>query len=391
MSQKNSNEITIKIKCKPNELYKILEEKGYKITRKFTMDDTYFIPKETKLDKNNTREILSKAVLVRDIKDKISNKRTKLITFKIKNFDESGNILNQESTNCNILEIDEAKKLLKSIGYKEIMNIKENDIVYEKDGFQLAIKDIENGDNLIEIEENNELDTIEKLIQKINEIEIPIYTDDYFVKKAEIELDKILTKKANIEKFYDNTKDMEPNYTVRKFLKLNIEPGNAVELGCGAGRDTVSLIKDVWNVLAIDREEVEARITTKLSKEEQKKFKFSKQKFEDIKLDKNNLVVANFSLPFCNKNNLKELWNKIDESILKDGYFVGNFFGNNDEWKNKKEEMTFLTKKQVLELFKNYEIIDFKEVEKDALTGLEKMKHWHIFNVIAKKFRIIII
>lgn len=243
MGQKNSNEITIKIKCKLNELYKIIEEKGFKITREFTMDDTYFIPKETKLEKNNAREILSKAVLVRDIKDKTSNKRIKLITFKIKNFDESGNILSQESTNCNILEIEEAKKLLKSIGYKEIMNIKENDIVYEKDGFELAIRDIENSDNLIEIEENNELDTIEKLIQKVNEIEIPIYTDNYFVKKAEIELSKILTKKINIEQFYDNTKDMEPNYTVRKFLKLNIEPGNAVELGCGAGRDTVSLIK----------------------------------------------------------------------------------------------------------------------------------------------------
>lgn len=118
MNQKNSNEITIKIKSKPNELYKILEEKGYKITKKFTMDDTYLIPKETKLEKNNAREILSKAVLVRDIKDQTSNKRTKLITFKIKNYDKSGNILSQESTNCNILEIDEAKELLKSIGYK---------------------------------------------------------------------------------------------------------------------------------------------------------------------------------------------------------------------------------------------------------------------------------
>ncbi len=76
------------------------------------------------------------------------------------------------------------------------MNIKEDDIVYEKDGFQLAIKDIQNGDNLIEIEtgENENLDTIEKLIQKVNEIEIPIYKDNYFVKKAEIELDKILKR-----------------------------------------------------------------------------------------------------------------------------------------------------------------------------------------------------
>ena len=37
------------------------------------------------------------------------------------------------------------------------------------------------------------------------------------------------------------------------------------------------------------------------------------------------------------------------------------------------------------ELFKDFEIIRFKEIEKDALTGLGKMKHWHIFDVIAKK------
>ena len=189
----------------------------------------------------------------------------------------------------------------------------------------------------------------------------------------------------NIEKYYENTANANPNYTVKKFIELNVKPGNAIELGCGAGRDTVYLIKNGWNVLSIDREDVSCRIESKLNKEEVKKFKFSQQKFENIKLEKNNLVVANFSIPFCNKNNFKELWNKINNSILKDGYFVGNFFGNNDEWKSTKEEMTFMTKKQVLELFENFEIIEIKEVEKDNLTGLGKTKHWHMFNVIAKK------
>lgn len=196
MGLKESNEITVKIKCELNELYKIVEEKGFKVVDKFSIDDTYFIPETLNLDKMKIREILSKAVLVRDIREKISDKIIKQITFKIKNFDEFGNILSQESVNCDILEIEDAKKLLKAIGYKEIMNIKEDDVVYEKDGFQLAIKDIKDGDNLIEIEieENNDLDTIEKLIQKINEIEIPIYTNNYFVKKAEIELDKVLNR-----------------------------------------------------------------------------------------------------------------------------------------------------------------------------------------------------
>lgn len=202
MGVKESNEITMKIKCELNDFYKILEDKGFKIIDKFSMDDTYFIPKTLNLNDMNVRDILSNAVLVRDITDKIENTESKMITFKNKNFDEHGNIINQYSTNCKVLEIDDACNLLKAIGYKYIMNIKENDVVYEKDGFEIAIKDIKNGDNLVEIEteENKELDTIEKLIKKINELEIPIYTDNYFVKKAEIELDKILNKRTNKER-----------------------------------------------------------------------------------------------------------------------------------------------------------------------------------------------
>ena len=188
-----------------------------------------------------------------------------------------------------------------------------------------------------------------------------------------------------IEKYYNNTKNIPPNYVTQKFIKLKIKPTNAIELGCGAGRDTEYLIKNGWNVLAIDKEDVKSIITSRLSKEEQKNFKFSKQEFENLQLEKTNLIVANFSLPFCNQNQFVKLWNKINESILKNGYFVGNFFGNNDEWKKQEEEMTFLTKEQVIELFKNFEIIDFKEVEKDCFNGLGIMKHRHIFNVIAKK------
>lgn len=196
MGLKENNEITVKIKCEIDEFYRIVEEKGFKIDHKFSMDDTYFIPETLKLDKMSAREILSKAVLVRKIVGKTSGKVSKKITVKIKNFDEYGNILSQKNVNCDIISIEDAKRLLKAMGYKEIMNIKENDIVYEKDGLNMAVKDIENGDKLLEIETNDSdcFDTIDKLIKKINEIQIPIYTDNFFVKKAEIELDKVLKR-----------------------------------------------------------------------------------------------------------------------------------------------------------------------------------------------------
>lgn len=73
--------------------------------------------------------------------------------------------------------------------------------------------------------------------------------------------------------------------------------------------------------------------------------------------------------------------------FLKNGYFVGNFFGLNDSWAKIKKEMVFLSKEQILDLFKNsFEIIYFNEIEKDGKTGLGKLKHWHVYNVIAKKY-----
>lgn len=196
MSLKESNEITVKIKCELDEFYRNIKEKGFKLVEEFSIDDTYLIPEKLNLENTEIRDILSKAVIIREFESKPSGSINRKITFKIKRFDDVGNIISQEAINCSILEKEEARNLLKAIGYKEIMNIKEDDKVYERKDLKFAVKDIKNGDNLIEVEtdENEGLDTIEKLVKKINELEIPIYTDDYFVKKAEIELGKILER-----------------------------------------------------------------------------------------------------------------------------------------------------------------------------------------------------
>lgn len=188
----------------------------------------------------------------------------------------------------------------------------------------------------------------------------------------------------NIEKYYNNTESERPRRNVKYFIdKIKCNPGKTIELGCGAGNDTIYLIKNNWKVTAIDREDVEKRIANRLSTKELENFEFQKQNFENLKLEKSNLIVANYSLPFCNKNKFEELWNKIKTSISDNGYFIGNFFGEKDEWSKTKQTMTFLTKEKVMELFKDFEIIKFEEIEKEGLTGLGKIKHWHIFNVIA--------
>lgn len=130
----------------------------------------------------------------------------------------------------------------------------------------------------------------------------------------------------NMKKYYKNTENALPNIIIRKFIEMKIKPSNAIDLGCGAGRDTIYLIKNGWNVLSIDKEDTGKFISSKLNEEEIKRFRFVRQDFENIELEKNNLFVANFSIPFCKKDCFNELWNKITNSILKERILCGKFF-----------------------------------------------------------------
>ncbi|MBR1653479.1 MAG: hypothetical protein IJ690_00780 [Clostridia bacterium] len=192
MAVKEENEITVKVICQKDELLKCLIKEGFEAGRTFSLDDYYFIPSSLDIKNMSTREIIAKAVIIRYIvnEGKVSQK----ITFKIKDIAENGDIISQRAINCDVYNIDEAKKIFEALGFHEIMNIKENDIIYSKNGFELAIKFIENSDILIEIETepNTEWDTIEKIKTRLSQINIPIDKDKYFIKKAEDELNKIL-------------------------------------------------------------------------------------------------------------------------------------------------------------------------------------------------------
>ena len=193
MPIKQENEITIRILCLKEELIKHLEEKGLKKGRKFRLDDHYLIPKTLKIEELTVREILSKAVIIRNIDN--DGKKVNKITFKKKNINKKGEIVSQTATSCEVIDYTEGIKLFEELGYYEIMNIIENDIIYYNDKIELAIKDIYNGDLLIEIETNKNITTIEELKKIIEKLEIPFEKENYFVKKAEERLRGILAEK----------------------------------------------------------------------------------------------------------------------------------------------------------------------------------------------------
>ena len=148
------------------------------------------------------------------------------------------------------------------------------------------------------------------------------------------------------------------------FLK-NYKIDNAIDLGCGSGNETVYMIKNGIKVTAIDRQ---------LNKS-------CEQDFESVQLESTDAVTAFFSIPFCNPNNFDELWDKIYESINVNGYFVGQLFGNRDDWKDNQLINTF-TMKEVKAYLKRYKILKLDEIEYIRESDNKK---WHFYNIIAKK------
>ena len=109
---------------------------------------------------------------------------------------------------------------------------------------------------------------------------------------------------------------------------------------------------------------------------------FDNYAFPENKFD---LVSAQFSLPFNSPQDFNDVFNNIIKSLKAGGIFVGQLFGERDQWNNPETGMTFHTREQVEELLKGLEVLELKEEEKDEKPVVGDIKHWHIFHIIARK------
>ena len=175
----------------------------------------------------------------------------------------------------------------------------------------------------------------------------------------------------------------EPRETLLEALALLDEPGVAVDLGCGTGRDTFELLRRGWRVFAVDAEEeaiqrvrehaaANERLTTEVAR------------FEDAMLPPCDLVNASWSLPFCAPDTFAHVWERIVAALSSGGRFSGQLFGDRDGWAPA-EDITFLTRDDAEQLFAPFELERFDEVEEDSQTAVGDPKHWHVFHAIARK------
>lgn len=183
---KDEMEITLKINSSLDELKKELQTKGFKKIEEYFVDDIYMVPLDSEINKENLLFSLNKAVLLRNI-----NNEKKLITYKNKVYDNTFNIISQTKTNCEILDIDEAKELFFNLGYKELIKIHDYMWIYSNNVFEVAIQFVNDKYLLLEMENkcstsDREYENIESMIKDLKEVNLNLDYSNLFVKKAEL-------------------------------------------------------------------------------------------------------------------------------------------------------------------------------------------------------------
>ena len=154
--------------------------------------------------------------------------------------------------------------------------------------------------------------------------------------------------------YFEVTKTSPPSETaICAVREYGDNKGLVIDLGCGAGTDSLYFLKNGWNVLAVDSNpEFIVESKSKMPEELQTRLQIEKMEFEDLSLPMAECIIANFSLPFCKPGQFKTMWSKIVKHISIGGIFSGIFFGNRDEWVNEfSEERTFHTKVEVMNMF----------------------------------------
>jgi tellurite methyltransferase len=163
-------------------------------------------------------------------------------------------------------------------------------------------------------------------------------------------------------------------------------PRTAIDLGCGAGNDTLELLRQGWRVLAIDAQPSALKLLhRRVPKAWLPRLTLLVAPMEGLSLPRADLVYSSFALPFCSPDRFDSLWGSLRRALAPGGHVAGQLFGDRDEWFGSRP-LTFHTLPQVRSLANGFRVELFREIEEEG-RSFEGPKHWHYFEVILEKPR----
>src|SRR3989344_769337 len=190
-------------------------------------------------------------------------------------------------------------------------------------------------------------------------------------------MEKIRDEENNKWKEYiEKTKDKPPKAWLVGALAFVDKKEEALDLGPGAFNETKFLLSEGFkHITAVDISNAAEEIYDQLPKD---KVKYIILPFKDFNFPKDtfDLVNAQYSLPFNPPDTFDEVFDKVKNSLKKNGIFTGQFFGKKHGWNIEGSNKSFHTEEQVKKLLSDMEILEFKPEEEDKKPVIGELVYW---------------
>ena len=157
----------------------------------------------------------------------------------------------------------------------------------------------------------------------------------------------------------------------------------AVDLGCGAGRDSRELLRRGWRVLATDMTPEGPETLWRLTPEgDRERLETEISTLQDFEIPACDLVNANLILPFQPTDDYAATWARILAAIPVGGRFSGMLFGDMDQAADE-SDMTCPSPDVIRGYLRDFDIEYWNEKEEDGQTALGDDHHFHLIEVVA--------
>jgi tellurite methyltransferase len=161
----------------------------------------------------------------------------------------------------------------------------------------------------------------------------------------------------------------------------------AVDLGCGAGRDTRELLRAGWRVLAIDRQpEARDALEAAIEPALRPNLELRVADLASVEIPPCDLVNASLSLPFLAPAAFEATWRRVMAALPPGARLAAMFFGDRDESASD-PDMTCLAPERIEADLADFEIELWSAKEEDSQTALGEPHHFHLIELVARRSR----
>jgi tellurite methyltransferase len=160
-------------------------------------------------------------------------------------------------------------------------------------------------------------------------------------------------------------------------------PRTAVDLGCGAGRDSRELLRRGWRVISMDMSAQGIEMLRELTPgADQHRLETHVVDLADFEIPRCDLLNADLILPFLAAGDYTATWGRIRAALGLGARFSGMLFGDLDESADD-PNMTCASAEVIRGHLDGFEIEHWSEKEEDGETALGEAHHFHLIEVVA--------